>query len=99
LPQEVRGVHVTMGLASLPGKLDHYLSIPGLTALELDGKDENGEVGFLMPATSLARKVGASKPYYKARAVAAKARARGVYLIGPVGVFEDPTPTASRRAL
>jgi hypothetical protein len=99
LPEEVRGVHVTMGLASLPGKLDHYLSIPGLTALELDVKDENGEVGFLMPATSLARKVGASKPYYKARVVADKARAKGVYLIGRVVVFEDPMLTASRPDL
>jgi hypothetical protein len=99
LPQELRGVHVTMALASLPGKLDHYLSIPGLTALELDVKDENGEVGFLMPATSLARKVGASKPYYKARVVADKARARGVYLIGRVVVFEDPMLTASRPDL
>jgi hypothetical protein len=99
LPQEVRGVHVTMALASLPGKLDHYLSIPGLTALELDVKDENGEVGFLMPATSLARKVGASKPYYKARVVADKAREKGVYLIGRVVVFEDPMLTASRPNL
>jgi hypothetical protein len=99
LPQEVRGVHVTMALASVPGKLDHYLSIPGLTALELDVKDENGEVGFLMPATTLARKVGASKPYYKARVVADKAREKGVYLIGRVVVFEDPTLTASRPDL
>jgi hypothetical protein len=99
LPDEVRGVHVTMALASVPGKLDHYLSIPGLTALELDVKDENGEVGFLLPATSLARKVGASKPYYKARAVAAKARAKGVYLIGRVVVFEDPMLTAGRPDL
>jgi hypothetical protein len=99
LPDEVRGVHVTMALASLPGKLDHYLSIPGLTALELDVKDENGEVGFLLPATSLARKVGASKPYYKAAEVADKARAKGVYLIGRVVVFEDPMLTAGRPNL
>jgi hypothetical protein len=99
LPDEVRGVHVTMALASLPGKLDHYLSIPGLTALELDIKDENGEVGFLMPATSLARKVGASKPYYKAGVVAGKARAAGVYLIGRVVVFEDPILAAERPDL
>jgi hypothetical protein len=99
LPQEVRGVHVSMPLASVPGKLDHYLSIPGLTALELDVKDENGEVGFLMPAASLARKVGASKPYYKARVVAEMARAKGVYLIGRVVVFEDPMLTASRPDL
>ena len=99
LPDEVRGVHVAMPVASLPGKLDHYLSIPGLTALELDVKDENGEVGFLMPATSLARRVGASKPYYKARVVAAKAREAGVYLIGRVVVFEDPMLAAERPDL
>jgi hypothetical protein len=96
LPAEVRGVHVTMSLANEPGKLDQYLAIPGLTALELDVKDETGKVGFLMPATALARKVGASQPYYKARAVARQAHAAGVYLIGRVVVFEDPTLTAAR---
>ena len=96
LPAEVRGVHVTMALANEPGKLDEYLRIPGLTALELDVKDENGKVGFLLPAASLARKVGASQPYYKAGVVAGKARKAGIYLIGRVVVFEDPTLTAAR---
>jgi len=96
VPKEVRGVHVTMALANEPGKVDEYLRIPGLTALELDVKDENGEVGFLTPSWTLARKVGASKPYYKAGVVAAKARKAGVYLIGRVVVFEDPTLTAAR---
>jgi hypothetical protein len=96
LPAEVRGVHVTMALANEPGKVDEYLRVPGLTALELDVKDENGEVGFLMPAETLARKVGASKPYYKAGVVAGKARKAGIYLIGRVVVFEDPTLTAAR---
>jgi hypothetical protein len=96
LPDEVRGVHVTMALANEPGKVDEYLKVPGLTALELDVKDENGEVGFLMPASTLARKVGASKPYYKAGVVAGKARKAGVYLIGRVVTFEDPTLSAAR---
>ena len=30
LPAEMRGVHVTMALASIPGKLDEYLGMPGL---------------------------------------------------------------------
>jgi hypothetical protein len=88
-----------MGLASIPGKLDEYLAIPGLNTIELDVKDENGEVGFLLPAGSLARDVGASKPYYKARAVSAKARAAGVYLIGRVVVFEDPVLATKRPDL
>jgi hypothetical protein len=99
MPVEVRGVHVTMGLASLPGKFEQYLAIPGLNTIELDVKDENGKVGFLMPRWTLARKVGASQPYYKARVVAAKAHAAGVYLIGRIVVFEDPTLTAARPDL
>jgi len=99
LPTEVRGVHVTMSLANEPGKLDQYLAIPGLTALELDVKDETGKVGFLMPAATLARRIGASQPYYKAVVAARKARAAGVYLIGRIVVFEDPTLTAARPDL
>ena len=99
LPDEVRGVHVTMELASLPGKLEEYLAIPGLNTIELDVKDENGEVGFRMPAGSLARRVGAARPYYSARAVARKAHASGVYLIGRVVAFEDPTLAAARPDL
>ncbi len=95
-PVEVRGVHVTMGLASLPGKFEQYLAIPGLNTIELDVKDENGKVGFLLPARSLARQVGASQPYYRAKAVAAKARKAGVYLIGRIVVFEDPALVAKR---
>ena len=99
MPDEVRGVHVTMGLASLPGKLEQYLAIPGLNTVELDVKDENGKVGFLLPTQSLARKVGAAQPYYKGSVVAAKAHAAGVYLIGRVVVFEDPALTAERPDL
>jgi hypothetical protein len=99
MPVEVRGVHVTMGLASLSGKFEQYVKIPGLNTIELDVKDENGKVGFLLPRWTLARKVGASQPYYKARVVAEQAHAAGVYLIGRVVVFEDPTLTAARPDL
>ena len=99
LPVEVRGVHVTMALASLHGKLDEYLRIPGLNTIELDVKDENGEVGFLMPSWTLARKTGATKPYYNARQVAAKVHQHGAYLIGRVVVFEDPILTRARPDL
>ena len=36
LPAEIRGVHVTMALASIPGKLAEYGSISGLNKNELD---------------------------------------------------------------
>jgi hypothetical protein len=96
LPGEVRGVHVTLALASDADKIDEYLAMPGLNTIQVDVKDENGEVGFLMPATTLARRIGATKPYYRAGRLAGKTRANGVYLIGRVVVFEDPI-LASKR--
>ncbi len=101
LPIEVRGVHVTMGLASLPGKLDEYLALErdGLTALELDVKDENGEVGFAGTAPRQAVTSGAAREYYDARKVAQQADARSVYLIGRIVVFEDPVLSRARPDL
>jgi hypothetical protein len=94
-PDEIRGVHVTMALASVPGKIDEYLSLTkhGLNALELDVKDENGEVAFRKPKVALAREVDAAKDYYDPVEVAQKAHAAGVYLIGRIVCFEDPTLT------
>jgi hypothetical protein len=88
-----------MPLASLPGRLDEYLSVPGLNTVELDVKDENGEVGFLAGAPRLARKVGAAKPYYRPRQVVAKARRNGIYLIGRLVVFQDPVLAEARPEL
>jgi hypothetical protein len=99
LPAEMRGVHVTMPLASLRGRLDQYLSVPGLNTLELDVKDENGEVGFVFGAPRLARKIGAAKPYYRPRQVVAKTRNDGVYLIGRLVVFQDPMLAEARPGL
>lgn len=102
LPIEVRGVHVTMGLASLPGKLDEYLDLErdGLTALELDVKDENGEIGFITSSVPRqAVSIGAARDYYDARQVAQRVDARGIYLIGRVVVFEDPVLSRARPDL
>jgi len=101
LPIEVRGVHVTMGLASLPGKLDEYLDLErdGLTALELDVKDENGQIGFVPSQVALARAVGAARDFYAPGDVARRAQARGVYLIGRIVTFEDPVLSRARPDL
>ena len=101
LPIELRGVHVTMGLASLPGKLDEYLDLEreGLTALELDVKDENGDIGFTPRSVPLAVSVGAARDYYDARDVVQKAHQRGIYLIGRIVVFEDPVLARARPDL
>jgi hypothetical protein len=101
LPTEMRGVHVTMALASLRGKIDEYLSLTqkGLNTLELDVKDENGLVGFTRPAVPLARHTGAARHYYNAFDVAAAVHAQGVYLIGRIVTFEDPVLSEHRPSM
>lgn len=91
-PKEIRGVHVTMSLAEVPGKIDEYIALRrhGLNTIELDLKDESGEVGFVNPSVKLAAKIGAARPYYNPYQVAAKVHAKHIYLIGRVVVFEDP---------
>jgi hypothetical protein len=99
VPREIRGVHVTMSLASLPGKLQSYLKLPGLNTIELDVKDENGRVGFIPSAVPLARQTGAAGPYYKARRAARLVHAAHDYLIGRVVTFEDPVLSEKRPEL
>ena len=99
VPDEIRGVHVSMGLASLPGKIAEYLALPGLNALELDVKDENGRVGFVPSSVPLARRTGAAATYYNAKRVARQVHARGVYLIGRIVTFEDPVLSEKRPDL
>ena len=91
-PTEVRGVHVTMALASIPGKLGEFMEWTrhGMTALQLDVKDENGEVAFGSRYAPLAREVESARDYYRPAPVARRAHKRGLYLIGRVVVFEDP---------
>jgi hypothetical protein len=100
LPEEIRGVHVTMALASLDGKLDEYFSLTsaGLNTLELDVKDEIGEVAF-QRGVGLAKNVGAALRYYDPRKAASDADAHGVYLIGRVVVFEDPKLAVARPGM
>ncbi|HEX7255777.1 MAG TPA: putative glycoside hydrolase, partial [Gaiellaceae bacterium] len=90
VPKEIRGVHVTMALASIDGKLEEYAVMPGINTIQLDVKDENGEVGFHTLAPPLARRVGAAKRYYDPVKVAKQLHSEGLFLIGRVVCFEDP---------
>ena len=100
-PHETRGVHVTMALASLPGKLASYTALrhAGLNTIELDVKDENGDVAFVRHAPQLARATGAAKPYYDPKAAARKIHKAGLYLIGRIVTFQDPVVSAKRPGL
>jgi hypothetical protein len=101
LPEEIRGVHVTAPLMSLPGRFAQYLALKkdGLNTVEVDVKDESGNVGFVKGAPALARKDGAARPYYDAKRAAAQARKAGVYLIGRVVSFEDPITAVAHPEL
>jgi hypothetical protein len=99
LPAEIRGVHVTMALASLPGKVEEYSSMVGVNTIELDIKDENGEVAFHRLAPPLARQVGAAMRYYDPKKVATQLHKQGIYLIGRVVCFEDPILSEKRPEL
>src|SRR5258708_15301990 len=66
LPVEIRGIHVTAALASLPGKLAKYamLKNQGLNTIELDIKDEGGDVAFAPRSVPLVQAIGAARGYY-----------------------------------
>ena len=100
LPAEVRGVHVTMALAGLPGKLNEYVAMKaaGLNTIELDVKDENGDVGFPVDVP-LAKRIGSAKRYYNAQRAVATIHAAGLYLVGRVVTFEDPALAAGAPQL
>ena len=99
VPAEIRGVHVTMALASIPGKLQEYTSTVGLNTVELDIKDENGEVAFYRLAPPLARQVGAAMRYYDPKKAARQLHRQGIYLVGRVVCFEDPILSEKRPEL
>jgi hypothetical protein len=98
-PAEIRGVHVTMALASLPGKLQEYTETLGLNTIELDVKDENGEVAYHGLAPLLAKHVGSAKRYYDPVKAATELHEQGIYLIGRVVCFEDPILSEKRPEL
>jgi hypothetical protein len=95
-PAEIRGVHVTMALASLPGKLDEYTETLGLNTIELDVKDENGEVAYHGLAPPLAKQIGSAKRYYDPVKAARELHEQGIYVIGRVVSFEDPILSEKR---
>ena len=101
LPVEIRGVHVTGPLASLKGKLASYAALQkdGLNTIELDIKDETGDVAFASSSVPLVRTIGAARDYYDPRAVARMLHAKGIYLIGRIVVFQDPLLAAARPEL
>jgi hypothetical protein len=101
LPVEIRGVHVTGPLASLPGKLQEFVDMKrfGLNTIQLDIKDEGGEVGFNPRSVPLVERVGAARSYFEPRKVARLMRANDMYLICRLVSFQDPQLARGRPDL
>jgi hypothetical protein len=101
VPSEIRGVHMTMGLASIKGKLGEFLALEryGLNTLELDIKDEEGTVAFSPRVAPAAGPIGSAGGFYDPALVARTAHAAGVYLIGRVVTFQDPLLAMRRPGL
>ena len=101
LPEEIRGVHVTGPLMTLTGKLDSFLAMKkdGLNTIELDVKDETGNVAFVKGAPALALRDHAARRYYDPAEVVRKVHKAGVYLIGRVVSFEDPITSVAHPKL
>jgi hypothetical protein len=101
LPLELRGIHVTGALASLPGKFREYVGYKryGLNTIELDVKDESGEIGFVPKNVPLARRIGATRSFYDPVALVALAHRNGIYMIGRVVCFQDPKLSSARPDL
>jgi hypothetical protein len=101
LPEEIRGVHVTGPLMSLPGRFRQYLALRsyGLNTVEVDVKDENGNISFVKGAPTIARRDGADRAYFNLKNAARQAHEAGVYLIGRVVAFEDPITSVAHPEL
>ena len=83
------------------GKFREYVGYKryGLNTIELDVKDEGGEIGFAPADVPLARTVGATRPFYNPKALVALAHRNGIYMIGRVVCFQDPKLAQGRPDL
>ncbi|MGW0754625.1 putative glycoside hydrolase [Streptomyces sp. NPDC002587] len=88
----IRAAHITAigwGDDTLRGNILALVRSGKLNAVELDVKDEDGEVGYASQVP-LARQIGAAKGYYDARKAIAEIHAAGAQVIGRIVAFRDP---------
>jgi hypothetical protein len=88
----MRAVHMTAQAWSAPSLREPVMQLARegrIDAIQLDIKDESGEVGYASQVP-LAQEVGASKGYYDARAAIDQIHAAGLRVIGRLVAFRDP---------
>jgi len=92
-PSEVRAAHFSMYLANDQNAVQKYISSygkkTGLNAVQLDIKNENGDIGFTEDMPSLAIKSGSAHDFYEPRVVVDQFHQAGFYVIGRIVSFED----------
>ena len=99
VPDQIRGVHVTMALASLPGKLQQYFAHPGPEHDRARRQGRERTRRLRAPARAAGppdRRVG---PVLRREEGRRQAHEHGIYLIGRVVTFEDPVLSAKRPDL
>ena len=90
MPAFTRGVHVSSPWVARPGNLDRVLATPGLNLLQLDVKDEGGEVAGFGAARRRSPRIGAPRDYYDLAHVTRLAHDRGIYVVARIVSFKDP---------
>jgi hypothetical protein len=88
----VRGVHMSAVSWRTPELRNDVLKLIDdgvINTVELDLKDEAGEIGY-DSELPLAKRIGAVKRYYRLRDTVEELHRRGVRVVGRVVVFRDP---------
>ncbi|GAB3898541.1 putative glycoside hydrolase [Kibdelosporangium lantanae] len=88
----MRAVHMSALAWSTPALRDPVLRLAEqhrIDTVELDIKDESGEIGY-DSHVPLARQIGATRDYYDAKAVADQLHTAHIRLVGRVVAFRDP---------
>jgi hypothetical protein len=104
-PAEVRAVHLSMHLAANGKAVQKLIAAhdpaTGLNAIQLDIKDETGEIGFTDGMPELAVTSGAARDIYEPRIVVEQLHDAGFYVIGRIVAFQDPVlaPLRPKRAI
>ena len=92
MPNHVRGVHVTSYGVAEPTMFEPIMELAdpklGMNSIQIDIKDERGEVAFSTPIPT-AKKAGAHMNIYDPVKVLRRAHEAGLYVIGRIVVFQD----------
>jgi Putative glycosyl hydrolase domain len=102
MPAFTRGIHVSEAWSGSgkPGYLDQVLRTPGLNLVELDVKDENGEVAGLGDRTpAMATRFGAARSYYDLAQAVRIAHDRHVWVVARIVSFKDPIVAEANKSI